>query len=672
VVLAALGTGCSRSAEAPTRAAAPEPLPAILLVTLDTTRADAIEPETDAVATPHLAALAARGVRFLHAYATAPMTLPSHASMLTGLYPADHGVHDNGRFLSQELPLLPELLRERGYATAAFVSSFPLGRQFGLARGFDHYDDEVSADAPYRRAEATTDRALTHLERHGDALLFLWAHYFDPHDPYEPPEPYRSQYPDDPYLGEIAYMDAELGRLLAAFEARFRERGAKILVTADHGEGLGDHGETFHGDLLYQGVMRVPLLVVGPGIEPAVRPEPVSVRQVFDTVLSWAGAVPLRPGHLLTEAAEPVLGEAMKPFLNYGWQPQVMAVHDRLKVIRSGGVEVYDVVADPGETRNLAGEVALPRELRQAIRDYPLPGARAAEAGREGLTREAEERLASLGYLGWEGRQTLRPDAPSPKDMTHLFADLDRASGLFVREEYAAALPVLQRVLREDPHNLMVVVRLAVCHSLLDQPRHALELFDRAEAIDPGSSDVRHYRAMHHFRRGEDAEAGRLLETVVEAMPERLQSLAALSRIRERQGRVAEAADLLDQVVARRGGTGAELARLGELRMTTGDTPRALAAFEEARRLQGAEYRHHLELGVLYLAARRFEEARESLDRVPDGHPERPMALFKRAQVSVLLGEPDREERVRAAYREADATTRELIARETLFQGISY
>ena len=667
----ALGLAAGCATEGPGGGAPPGAAPpSILLVTLDTTRADSVGFESAAAETPHLDRLAARGVRFAHAYATAPETLPSHASMLTGLYPPEHGVHVNADALAAGRPLLAERLRARGYATAAFVSGAPLGRRFGLARGFDHYDDDFGPGAAERPAAATADRALEWLGRVAAGPVFLWVHFYDPHDPYDPPEPFRSRFRHDPYLGEIAAMDRELGRLLDGFRAHAGGGAVRVLVAGDHGEGLGDHGEPRHGDLLYQGVMRVPLVAAGDGVAGGgVVAHPVSVRRVFDTVLSWAGE--RRPGALVPLPGAPpetVLGEAMRPLLHYGWQPQVMAIAGTTKAIRAGGVEVYDVAADPAEAHDLAGRAGLPAELRRPLSDYPLPPG--DRGGGPALAGEELEKLASLGYAGWRWRAPRRDDAPRPRDMTHLFDDLELGSRLFVRGEYRLAIPVFARVLEEDPHNLTVALRLAVAHSGLGHDLEALAWFRRARAIAPGSADVDHYLALHHLRAGRPAEAEPLLERVLAASPDRLPAIEALAGIRERQGRTDEAVRLLERAVALEPRPAANLIRLGDLRMARGETDAAIAAFERTRAIEGDEFPRDLELGVLYLAARRLAEAAETLDRVPPDHPGYPMALFKRAQVSVLLGEPDRARRVRLAAERADPTTRELIENEPLFRDL--
>ena len=614
----------------------------ILLVTLDTTRADAIGSST-----PSFEALAARGQRFRQAYAAAPQTLPSHSSMLTGLYPGGHGIHENARYLAAQHPLATEKLKEAGYETAAFVSAFVLAKRFGLARGFDVYDDELQEE---RGARETTDRALAWLGKSHEKPIFLWVHYFDPHYPYEPS-----------YQAEVAAMDAQLGRLVAAFE---RVKGPRaIVVVADHGEGLGDHGESQHGHLLYQSVMHVPLVIVGPQVSPGISDRPVSTRRIHHTLLDFAG--------LSTELSlrgngnEVVLGEAMVPFLQYGWQPQVMAVDGRHKAILSGGIEAYDVIADPGEMRDLGANANLSREARKALREYPVPSHDAAPPA--AADDEERRRLASLGYVAADAKPVVRAGAPRPRDMAYLFETLDRAAVTFARGDYASSLPLLQKILDADPHNLMAALRIAAAHSALGHNEAALHAFRQAETIAPDSPDVRHYLAMHYVRVADWTKATPLLERVVAESPGRLPALEALAEAREQQNRFPEALELWRRVHAMRAATSAEWIRIGEMSMAVGDTGSAIDAFENARAAQGRAFRHDLELGVLYLAARRFSESREALDRVPASHPGYAMALFKRAQVSVLLQEPDSAGRIAKAKAHADESTRALIENEKLF-----
>lgn len=641
--------------------------PAILLVTLDTTRADALTLTEGKGATPELAALAGRGLRFSQAYSTVPTTLPSHTSMMTGLYPADHRIRENGRRVGEGLSLLAPRLQENRYTTAAFVSGFPLARQFGLARGFNHYDDEFGADRVERSATDTTVRALAFLEK-SRSPVFIWVHYFDPHEPYEPPEPFRSQFPEDPYLGEIAYMDEQVGRLVECFTRRSGSGAWKVVVVGDHGEGRGDHGEALHGNLLYQGVMRVPLIVLGSEILPGEVERAVSVRQIFDTILEWAGAD--RRGGLLDDHRGPILAEALKPYLQYGWQPQFMAVKDGVKVIRSGETEIYDLRVDPGETENLVGQVDVDPDLGQALATYAEEALAERGVSEENLSQETREKLASLGYFGSAAPPDLRENAPNPRTMVHLYRDLDIGANRFIEREYAQAIPVFERIFAADPGNFSVALRLAVAHSVLGHEKEAMEYFGRARQIDPGSVDLRHYQAMHHLQRRHWDLARPLFESVLAEMPQRLPALEGLAQIYTRQGDIEKATRLLEQIVLLKDSPGLELAGLGELRMAVGETAGAIRAFEESRDILGDGFTYNLELGVVYLANRQLPEAAASLDRVSALHPGYPMALFKRAQVSVLLDEPNQAEKVRLAWAEADEATRSLIVNEQLFRNI--
>ena len=673
VAITLLITGCSREDDGFQSKGLPDgERPAILLITLDTTRADHLGIETSRVKTPHFKGLADRGLYFTQAYSTTPTTLPSHTSMMTGLYPTDHGIRENGRRVGGQLKVLATRLKGLGYHTAAFVSGFPLAQQFGLARGFDKYDDAFTGNANERSAAVTTNAVLEYLELEQTAD-FLWVHYFDAHAPYEPPEPFLSQYPDSPYSGELAFMDAEVGRLLSAFEARFSEQPRKIIVVGDHGEGLGDHGEALHGNLLYQGTMRVPLIVAGDGISPGSVDRAVSVRQVFDTVLEWAGVKGERS--LLGSKREPVLAEALKPYLQYGWQPQFMVVLDGIKMIQSGDIEVFDLQTDPEERDNLVGSMDLAPELQGAISAY---SSRAFEEHnsqaetQEPLSQKTVDRLASLGYVGTSGRPVLRKVAPNPRDMVHIYRDLDIGSGHFTSGNYDAAIEVFSGILEVDPYNFMAAMRLAVAHSVTNRKEQAQGFFERARSINPSSIDLRHYHAMHYMRNQQWDLAEPLFESVLLEMPDRLPALQGLVSIYVRQGEDEKAMQVLEKVVKIKNSPGTELVQLGQMRMAKGQTKAAISAFEQASDILDRRFRLNLELGVLYLADRQFSKAALSLDKVTRLHPAYPMALFKRAQVSVLLKEADSEARVRRAWQHADNTTRRLIVAEKLFRNIDY
>ncbi len=664
---------CNRETTSKPQQAANAHRPSILLVTLDTTRADSIGPEAIGIDTPSFNALAAHARRFRFAYCAVPQTLPSHTSMMTGLYPAGHGLHENGRYLSPVQALVAEKLHAAGYRTAAFVSAFALARRYGLARGFETYDDDMPQPRNERTAAATTDRALALLSKPSSQPLFLWVHYYEPHFPYEPPEPFRTRFASKPYLGEIATMDQQLGRLVTAFQQRFG-RDAAIIVVGDHGEGLGDHGEAQHGNLLYQATMHVPLLVAGPGVAPGSNDSPVSTRRIFHTILDWAGidaANSLRaeisapPSH----TSEIVAAEAMKPFLDYGWQPQVMAVDGRYKAIRAGRVELYDVIADPAESHDLGSGAHLTRGMRATLNDYPIPSLETATTAQPpNVSDEERRKLASLGYVASTTKPVVRADAPRPADMTNLFPIEDQAAQFFVQEHYAAAVPLLQRILSANPYNLDAALRLGTCYSMLGRDSEALATYQKAQSIAPQSQDVRQYLGLHYARGAQWQLAVPLLEQVVAESPDRIAALEGLAAVRGKQGRYDDEIAILQRVYALRTPSPAELIRLGGMAMQIGQTSAAIDAFEKARAAQGEAFGNNLELGVLYMAANRGDESRAALDRVPPSHPGYAMALFKRAQVSVLLHEPDAPARIAAARDHANSTTRDLIARERLFR----
>jgi tetratricopeptide (TPR) repeat protein len=317
-----------------------------------------------------------------------------------------------------------------------------------------------------------------------------------------------------------------------------------------------------------------------------------------------------------------------------------MAVAGDFKAILAGRVETYALTMDPAEAHDLGSSVVLPAGTRKNLDDYPVPSPDAAHAP-AGLDADAARRLAALGYVSGAAAPVVRRDAPRPADMTALFPIMDRAAALFGAAEYAQAIPVLRRILASDSRNLDARLRLATCYSSLGREQQALDAFREAAAIAPNSQDVRTYLALHYARSKDWERAVPVLEQVVKESPDRATAVEALGGLKVREGEAA---------------------------MQRGDTAAAVAAFERARQLQGSTFAHDLELGVLAMDARRFEDARVALDRALAAKPDDPMTLFKRAQVSVLLRGPDAPTWIARAKEKADGTTRELIARERLFR----
>jgi arylsulfatase A-like enzyme len=416
----------------------------VLLVTFDTTRADRVGAYgATAGVTPHLDALAARGLRFERAYATAPITLPSHASMLTGTYPCAHGVRDNTVFtLASDSVLVSEVLAERGFRTAACVGGFVLDARFGLDQGFEHYGGPgaagfgASPEVVERSAQSVTDEALGWLAGVArDEPFFLWVHYYDPHMPHVPPEPWASRYADR-YDGEIAFADAQLGRLLDALTAAGRDKQALVIATADHGECLGEHGEGTHGVFVYEPAVRVPLIVAAPGVPLGDVASPVSVADVAPTILDWLdvsqNALPevRLPSLLATADAElhgeppdrAVYVESLLPYFARRWHPLRAVVWQGAKFIDGGRPELYDLGTDPAEAHDLLadtggdsgsvpGSASVPASVSapgSASAPAPAP-APASDSGRRGAAHRARlaQLLAEHPPLGWGARGAL-------------------------------------------------------------------------------------------------------------------------------------------------------------------------------------------------------------------------------------------------------------------------
>ncbi len=432
----------------------PVPGQNVLLVTIDTLRADALGSDGGQARTPALDRLATDGVRFSFAHAQAVLTLPSHASILTGEYPFQHGVRENSGYrLAEGTPTLATILKKDGYATGAFVSAFPVHSRFGLSQGFDVYDDwfgETRAPTdfvmPERAATATVSLARSWIgarERENGTPWFAWVHVFDPHAPYAPPPPFDREYAGRPYYGEVAAADAALAPLFD--QVRQSSRPTLVVVTGDHGEALGDHREATHGLFAYESTLRIPLIIAELG---AGRPDPahgevsdVPVRHVdvLPTVLDAVGrrAPDGLPGRTLLPAVErragapprPSYFEAMSAMLNRGWAPLTGVLVGREKYVELPIPELYDLSRDPGERTNLAGADAdRTRVLETALRGFhaSLPGQRRAE------DPEAIAELRALGYVSGEApikaHYTERDD---PKRLVDLDAAIHRGVELF-------------------------------------------------------------------------------------------------------------------------------------------------------------------------------------------------------------------------------------------------
>lgn len=450
----------------------------VLLVTIDTLRADALGAYGGRAATPNLDRLAASGARFTFAHAHAVVTLPSHTSILTGQLPYEHGIRDNIGFrVKDATPTLATRLKAQGFATSAFIGGFPLTRRFGLAPGFDLYDDQISeltGDAagtvPERPADVVVTRALEWISAQPNKF-FSWVHVFDPHSPYAPPDPFRAQYPEKPYDGEVAWTDHALGPLFEKLGTL--SRPTLVIVTADHGESLGEHGEATHGLFAYEATLRVPLIVatVLPGgrvLAGRVINTPVRHVDIAPTILDAVNApadtigtgTSLRALIGAGEGADrPTYFESMTHNLGRGWAPLRGVLVARDKYIDQPIPELYDLQADPGELRNAAAANTERRQVLEGVlRTFNT--APPDRPGRE--TAAVAETLRSLGYVSGGAPEKARyTEADDLKNLVSIDRDLHRANELAGQNRQAESIQLLRAVIAKRPDTTDAHVALA-------------------------------------------------------------------------------------------------------------------------------------------------------------------------------------------------------------------
>ena len=529
LVAAALGLAAWAAMHAWRGSAAPRyPGANVLLVTIDTLRADRLGAYGYGPAeTPRIDRLARQGVHFKQVVSPMPLTLPSHTSLMTALSTAEHGVRDNGAFeLAPAHTTLAERLTASGYESAAFVAAFVLHSRWGLARGFAHYDDDFEYDQPggipgqvERRAEAVVDAALAWLReprQPREAPFLAWVHLYDPHAPYAAPESWDSRFPGRPYDAEVAYTDAQIGRLLDGLEAAGTLENTLVVITADHGEGLGEHGEPGHGMFLYDTTLMVPLVIRLPDAQVAGREvaEQVRLIDVAPTILELVGVMPpdsyagesLTPFFSGVSDPRPAYSETYYPRWHFGWQELHSLRQEGFKYILAPRDELYDLAADPAESRNLADELATRSEaFRDEVEELRGDG---AASGSERLSGETAARLRALGYLSGAPAEVAEGPLADPKDKMHLFTRTTEAQGMLIEGEYAGAVEALRGVIEEDPR--IVAAQLTLGNSLfrLGQYAAAAEAFQATLDLSPANDLALSNLGLAHRRLG-DAETAR-------------------------------------------------------------------------------------------------------------------------------------------------------------------
>lgn len=621
--------------------------PNVILLTLDTTRADHLACYGyPGVRTPNLDSLARRGVLFEQAATNSPLTLPAHCSILTGMYPTYHGVRINGNTaLNEEQTTIAEVLSGQGYQCGAFIGAFVLDGRWGLRQGFQHYDDQfdlkkykhIDLGAVQRPGNEVMDIALDWLEKQKNSPFFAWIHLYDPHTPYDPPEPYRSEYGPKSlhglYDGEIAFMDEQIGRCLSWLENNGLDKSTILILVGDHGEGLGSHGEGTHGYFIYDYAIHVPLIIVTPFEElRGVRvSSQVRIIDIFPTLMDIAAVIP--PAETQGRSLLPLMfrpqkeedefayAESMSPNLQFGWSSIHSLRTTQYKYIDTPKAELYDLTRDPGELTNLLRQYpdiaremkeTLDRLMEETARDAPTPQA-------ANLDKETIERLSALGYIGAPvaTKKASGGAGPlaDPKDKFPVFQAVTSAGAMVLEQKYAEAAVKLESALQEEPMIPQALLVLSTCY---------VEL-------------------------GRTEEAKAKLDLLLKEDPENIPALISMANILLEEKKDEDVITLCKQTLSLDEQNTQAHVLIGEIYLGQLKYSEALPHLERAVEIQPKVTRNRFTLGACLLGFKQYDRAEAELKQVVQEAPKYPLAHFN---LGLLYEETGRLEEARASYTE--------------------
>ncbi len=639
----------------------------VVIITTDTTRADHLGCYGNrSIRTPVLDGLAQEGILCSQAITPSPSTLPAHSSLLTGLYPYHHGVRANGTFrLRPEVTTLAERLRDKGYRTGAVISAFVLDSRFGLDQGFDLYHDDLTKGMKYsphmfreRAAELTNEPASQWLRDNAGKPFFLWVHYFDPHAVYMPPEPFRSEYSDDLYDGEIAYADSQIGALLDQLKQLGVRDNTLVIYASDHGEGLGEHGEQTHSLLIYDSTLHVPLILNAPARLPRgkVLHHQAGLVDVVPTVLSLLGEeVPedldgMNLCERLPERPRPMLIETIATMTLHGWAPLIGVRNDDYKYILAPTPELYDLRSDPRELENLHNARrdvvgGLANRLAGWLGGDPYLAARQAlDVSNLGLDREAMRHLNALGYVATDrGDKTNQEELGDPKEMVYRWESLQNAINLQARGETQAAIPILEESLAEVPGDVFARTVLAGAYRQMGELERALTHLKRAAEDDPNNETVRLSIAGVHLSLREYEQAEQHVQRALEIEPAAAQAYIVRGQIAQAKGDEEEALRLFQKAIEMDPGSAGPPAynQIGFLHLYARRLDEARDAFRNAIRIDSLNGAAHDGLANILQMEGKVEEAIAELQIALRFDPNQPRAL---STLASLISQKDNQD----------------------------
>jgi len=542
----------------------------VLLLTIDTLRADRVGYSGFNIETPHLDSLAFGGARFMNAVCQVPLTLPSHASILTGTNPPFHGIKNNGPYyLDEKITTLAEILKKNDYLTAAFVAAFPLDSQLGLDQGFDIYDDQYNTPeylkphGPQRLAEDVFKSAAHWLKKNHNEKFFIWVHYYDPHDPYLPPPPFDKKYKDHLYEGEIAYTDVYVGKLIALLEEKNISQKTLIVVVGDHGEDLFEHNEPGHGIFLYDTTLKVPLIYNCPGlIQNGIEiNKQVRTIDILPTILEiikidipkfnqGRSLIPLMEGKKLKDAEESY-AETYFPLISNGWSELKAIRINNWKYIQAPKPELYNLKNDPKESNNLFtanNKIAL--NLKKRLIKLEEEISMHQKSSVRELTQEAKEKLMALGYISGKVPEDIgKKERSDPKDKILIINKISQGVNFSRQGNLEEAEKIFLDVKKQDPQNPMVLCSLGNIYKKRKEWNKAIEILE--EAIKENSSDLEsyHHLAVCYFENNKIDKAIDIAKIALSLHPDYLKSLLFLASAHKSTKQIKESLIYLEKAI---------------------------------------------------------------------------------------------------------------------------